>query len=196
MLRFSGVSFQYIRGVRVVRDFSAAVGGGKVTFISGPNGAGKTTLLRLGAGLLAPDGGKITRDGKCLFVPTAVEFHEPLTLSEEISYLSSVGSLDRGRLRRSLADWGILALSGDPALSELSTGWRQRLALALADAADGEIILLDEPFANLDADGADRLGAWLGQLAASGCAVMVAQHGPSRLPDGVPVEVVPLGAEC
>lgn len=196
MLTFTNVSFQYIRGIPVVKDWTATAEGGTVTLVAGPNGSGKTTLLKLGAGLLAPDRGEITGRGKILYVPTSVEFHETLTLSEQIAYLTSAGSLDRDRLRESLDYWGFADLSGDQAVGELSTGWRQRLAFALADAAAGRVVLLDEPFANLDTDGAERLGEWLTGLTASGCAVLAAQHGPQRLPDSVPVRVLALDGKA
>jgi iron(III) transport system ATP-binding protein len=141
------------------------VHGGEVLALLGPSGCGKTTTLRLLAGFERPDAGTIVLDGAA--VASSERFVAPerrrvgvvfqdyalfphLSVAQNIGY----GVRDRGARRARVAE--MLELVGLTSLSdrlphELSGGQQQRVALARALAPEPAIVLLDEPFSNLDA---------------------------------------------
>jgi ABC-type multidrug transport system ATPase subunit len=142
------------------------------TAVLGPNGAGKTTLLLALQGLI-PAAGRLERPARC-----AAVFARPALLRGTALWnVSVVARATLGvdtaaadeRAHRVLAEVGLAQEAGMDARL-LSTGQRQRLALARALAAEPQALFLDEPFANVDADGrpalrdlvrayADRTGA-------------------------------------
>lgn len=133
-------------GVRVLENCSLTVKPGRHAALMGPSGCGKTTLLRCIAGLLNPDAGSVSVEGRLSFV-----FQEPrlfpwLTAAQNIDIvLPSPGGA---------AEWLKKAgLSGasDKYPAELSGGMRQRLSIARALAYGGDVLLLDEPFKGMDA---------------------------------------------
>jgi heme exporter protein A len=152
--------------------------------VTGPNGSGKTTLLRLLAGLAAPTRGslevEIARGG--------VGFlgHEPLVYREltALENLDLFGRLYRVPERRErigmlLERFGLWEARGERVAS-YSRGMTQRLALCRALLHEPELVLLDEPYAGLDDDGAAVLDRELGELAGSR-ALVVSTHDPARL---------------
>jgi len=163
-LRFANLTFEYAGGRRVAQALDVDFIPGEVTVLRGPNGAGKTTLLRLAAGLLRPSAGSVERSGRLVHVPSAIVFHESLTVEEEVRYLAAVGGLELDNAWESLSRWGFEGGLLESEVGSLSTGWRQRLAFALAALPHAELILLDEPFANLDARASDLLTDWLREL--------------------------------
>ena len=176
-LSFSKVTFSYGFGRKVFCDCDKAFEPGTVTLLAGPNGSGKTTMLRLAAGVLRPDSGQVKVHGKIVFVPSQMEFHESLTVTEELRYLAACGSLNPKVLAYSTTRWGVDSLPSGSLLSDLSTGWRQRLSLAVAEAVGGGVVLLDEPMANLDSLARRLVETWIARLTDSGAIVVLAQHG-------------------
>jgi NitT/TauT family transport system ATP-binding protein len=142
-------------GRTVLADLDLDVSQGQVLGLIGASGVGKTTVLKLIAGLLLPDSGRIsTAPGRLAYV-----FQEPRLLPWR-SALDNVAVVLRAQGRgseeaRSEAGRWLekLGLQGDERLlpAELSGGMAQRVSLARALAGDPEILLLDEPFSNLDA---------------------------------------------
>lgn len=191
-LTYDSASFRYGRGRPVFESFSHEFRSGVLTWLKGANGSGKTTLLRLGAGLLRVRTGSIASSERPCYVASNTSFHEQLTLSEELLYLKSVAQVPLGTIETQLSRWGLSELDPEMEMDELSTGWRQRLALSLACAADRGIVLMDEPFANLDADGARVLLEWLVRSASRGGVIVVAQHGERELSGDIDVDVVSL----
>ncbi len=157
------LSFSY-SNMRTVEDVSIVVPAGTVTALLGPSGCGKTTLLRLIAGLERPARGAVRAGGETLSTPDRIVppekrrvgmvFQEG-ALFPHLSVAANVAfGLPRGQ-RRAEAVAVALALVGLTGLDErspssLSGGQRQRVALARAIAPGPDILLLDEPFANLD----------------------------------------------
>ena len=141
----------------VLRDLSFQIAPGSCVAVLGPNGAGKSTLLRLIAGLLAPSRGEIiwndasTRGLCALSAPDAPVYRE-LTCLENLQFWS--GGADAKTLLNHLANWNLEKRADDLA-SELSSGLRARLGLAVAAWFEHPILLLDEPSANLDEAGRD-----------------------------------------
>ena len=134
---------------------------GEVLAILGPNGAGKTTLLRALAGLVAPGEGAVeTRAPRGV----ALVFQHPLLLAGRVAWNAEVPLWGRGiarrerreRARAALARFGIGALAERDATT-LSGGEARRLALARAFVVAPDVLLLDEPFDDLDAAGREVL---------------------------------------
>lgn len=128
---------------------------GELVAVMGPSGAGKTTLLRTVAGLATPDSGTIARSGDRV----AVVFQDPRLLPwrtalQNVELVCEPGGEHRAR------DWlGRVGLTGEIDLypGTLSGGMRQRVAVARALAHDAPVVLVDEPFANLDGPTASAL---------------------------------------
>src|SRR3954453_21525685 len=152
------------RTVEAVRDLTFAVGDGELVCIVGPSGAGKTTLLKIIAGLLAPTQGTVTLAGQKVTRPPdsmAVVFQEYgrslypwLTVAGNVELPLKHKKLSRAR-RRELVAESLEAVGLADAHAaypwQLSGGMQQRVAIARAVAYQPRVLLMDEPFAAVDA---------------------------------------------
>lgn len=160
------------------------LGRGGFLLVTGPNGAGKTTLLRLCAGLLAPTAGSLEVEVERAAI--GLVGHEPLLYREltPLENLDLYGRLYRMPERRERI--GMLLERFDlwnarrERVSSFSRGMTQRLALCRALLHEPELLLLDEPYAGLDADGAVLVDRELHALAGT-CTVALATHAPARV---------------
>jgi heme exporter protein A len=169
---------------RVLRDLDLDVAERELLLVTGPNGAGKSTLLALCAGLLAPTAGELdvaVARGRIGYLA-----HEPLVYREltALENLDLYGRLYRVPERRErigmlLERFGLWEARRSP-VSSFSRGMQQRLALSRTLLHDPSLLLLDEPYAGLDDDGAELLDAELGALAGRRT-LLVATHDPDRL---------------
>lgn len=150
----------------VIQDLDLSVADGEMVSLLGPSGAGKTTILKAVAGLLRPQSGKISIDGRVVdhLAPEKREavmvFQKPLLfpfmdVAQNIAFgLRMTGRRDRAA-RREVADiLGLTRLKGlaHRRVHELSGGQQQRVSLARALVLKPAILLLDEPLSNLDAN--------------------------------------------
>jgi heme exporter protein A len=178
------------RGDRhVLQGVSAQVKPRELLHISGPNGTGKTTLLRVVSGLLRPEQGSVTWLGQSIAsnwaeyqAALAYAAHEPalkgdLTALENLQFavrLKRRATADD--LRAALARTGVGACADLPA-RVLSAGQRRRVAMARVLAMRATVWLLDEPYTNLDAAGAELFTELLqSHVAGDGLALVVAHH--------------------
>lgn len=172
-LQVTGLSKSFGKGerkVEVIRDLDLQVPEGEFVAVVGPSGSGKTTLLNLVAGFLQPDKGEIRVDGEIVREPgpkRCVVFQEYavfpwLSVRKNIEFgLKLRGRRQPRKRRREIVDHYVemVGLRGfeDALPKTLSGGMRQRVAIARAYAVDPEILLMDEPFAALDAQTRDYM---------------------------------------
>ncbi|HRO09965.1 ABC transporter ATP-binding protein [Amaricoccus sp.] len=174
-LSLAGVSLT-LGGRPVIDRIDLAARRGETLVVLGPSGCGKTSLLRLIAGLLAPDAGRITVAGAAPVpgVATAMVFQSYRllpwkTVRANVAFaLPHLGERERSaRVDRVLAQVG-LGRFADAWPRELSGGMQQRVALARALAPEPELLLMDEPFAALDAQSRELMQAELLRLTGGG----------------------------
>ncbi|HET7678015.1 MAG TPA: ABC transporter ATP-binding protein, partial [Candidatus Limnocylindrales bacterium] len=156
--------------------------------VIGPNGSGKSTLLRLVGGLLAPEAGSVSLDGRPVVGPdprVGFVFQEPRLLPwrdarDNVAYPLELAGLPAGARRRRALELLELVGVADFAAArphELSGGMRQRVAIARALALEPAVLLLDEPFSALDALTRERLNAELLELwGRTGTTILLVTH--------------------
>ena len=183
MIRARAVEKRYGRR-RALRPLDFELERGGFLVVTGANGSGKTTLLRLVAGLAAPTGGEleVASDRRGL----GYLGHEPLLYRDltALENLDLYGRLYRVPERRERAGmllerfglWDVRA----ERVASYSRGMVQRLALCRALLHHPELLVLDEPFTALDAEGAGLLDRWLHELAGS-ATVILTTHDPERV---------------
>jgi ABC-type multidrug transport system ATPase subunit len=173
-----------------LRGVSASFRAGQLYGVLGDNGAGKTTLLRILAGLVAPTRGEITMLGANHPREVCREFGymaHPSLLYDEMSGMENLRYFQRlyGLADDARCAQVISAVGLDPELrrpvGQYSQGMRQRMSLARALLNDPKILLLDEPFSNVDIRSAREMVKLLGQMRDSGKTIFVVTHQASLL---------------
>lgn len=167
-IEFKNVFFSY-RDLVVLSDITFAIEKGQFVSVIGPNGGGKTTLLKLMMGFLKPSQGCIKILGqppdevlqRIAYVPQNLRYDrefpisvDELILSGRLSHLSWFGKFshnDKTAAKKALEQVGLSHL-GNCSFGNLSGGQQQRALIARALASEPEILLLDEPTANVDAE--------------------------------------------
>ncbi|MCE0766492.1 ATP-binding cassette domain-containing protein [Pseudonocardia kujensis] len=173
MVRVEGVHKRYRNGPPVLAGVDLALAPGGPTVLAGGNGSGKSTLLRIVAGCALPSAGRVTgRPAVVGYLPD--RFPAQLRLPAD-AYLRHLA-----RIRGTRPDPGLLARFGftgprrEP-MAGLSKGNAQKVGLAQALGAGAGLVVLDEPWAGLDAAAADTLADVLGE-ASAGTTVLVTDH--------------------
>jgi energy-coupling factor transport system ATP-binding protein len=155
--RLEDVSFAF-DALPVVEGVSIQLGRGEIVALVGPNGSGKTTLAKLAAGLLEPDAGLVERHGRACYLSQDPGRYLVRERADEEVALAVAGDLELAR--------GALATVGLAGFEErhprdLSSGERERLALAAVLVADPDLLILDEPTRGVDPERRDELVALL-----------------------------------
>lgn len=163
-LSVGGLQKIYPTGTEAIRNLTFGVRPGEFVCIVGPSGAGKTTLLRCIAGLLEPTAGDLSLSGQKITSPPpglAVVFQEYarslfpwLTVEQNVELPlreKGVAKRKRHELRDKALDAVGLADAADAYPWQLSGGMQQRVAIARAVAYEPQMLLMDEPFAAVDA---------------------------------------------
>jgi energy-coupling factor transport system ATP-binding protein len=173
LLDARGVSFAYRAALPVLDGIGLELRRGEIVALEGPNGSGKTTLARIVAGLLTPDAGTVEVRGRvCYLAQDPGRYLVKETALDEVA-LAVNGDLTRARA--ALAEAGLeWAAARHP--RDLSSGERERLAVAAVAVAEPDLLVLDEPTRGLDPERKEAFGRWLVEYAASGKGVLVATH--------------------
>lgn len=191
-LRVSHLRKSY-RKKTVIRDFSMELNRGEVVALLGPNGSGKTTTFYAIAGLVTPEGGTVTVDGKDVtllpmyrraqlgigYLPQEMSIFRGLSVQDNISAILDISvplrHQRRERLEELLSEFSIEHLRRAPALA-LSGGERRRVEIARCLAADPKYLLLDEPFAGVDPISVGDIRHLVADLKNRGIGVLITDH--------------------
>ena len=170
-------------------DVTLTLASEETLVVFGPNGAGKTTLLRVLATLLRPHAGTVTvldtklpDDAWRVRGRIGLLGHEPLlyrelSARENLRYHARLHNVARERVEERLAAVSMSARADEP-VRTLSRGMVQRVAVARATLHSPELLLLDEPYANLDPAAIELVEPLIGP--ASRCTRIVSSHDPGR----------------
>jgi ABC-type multidrug transport system ATPase subunit len=152
-----------------LRNISTTFPSGTCTVILGENGAGKSTLLRVVAGLITPTRGSVTvfaqstphqQRHRMAYMSHSPMLYDELTAMENLNYFASLHR-DGGCACVGSPEMALRAVGLDPTLTrpvgQYSQGMRQRTSLARVLQTDPELLLLDEPFSNLDASSSQHM---------------------------------------
>lgn len=192
MLAITDLSFErYFEPV--FKPLSFALGKGELLLVTGANGSGKTTLLQLLAGLLSATEGQILLQQPALYAGHKVAIKDDLSVLENIRFMlqfmgrrESVSSSEKD-----LAEAVGLTPVAQQHGRTLSAGQRKRCAMARLLFCDEQLWLLDEPYSNLDQDGAGLLNGILQAHLRNGGACVMTTHGSLR-PQGIDFKTIEL----
>ena len=169
-----------------LHDVSAMLPPARLYGLLGENGAGKTTLLRIIAGLARPTRGSVSvlgnRDvrqvsGRIGFMAHATLLYEELTGRENLSYFRGLyGPSSTFPIDELLDRVGLAGVDQGRRVGQYSQGMKQRLALARAMLSSPDLLLLDEPFSNVDSRSISTMSALLGSLRDRGTTLIVITH--------------------
>jgi branched-chain amino acid transport system ATP-binding protein len=192
MLELRGIEAGY-GGHIVLRDVSLAVQPGTVVAVLGPNGAGKTTLLRVASGLLRPSAGAVVlggedvtrtrpyaraRRGLC-HIPEGRGIYPTLTVRENLVLHSRKGE-EAAALDRATSAFPVLGEKFRQPAGQLSGGQQQMLSLVRAYLTSPRLVLVDEASMGLAPVVVDQIFEFLGQIAASGTALLIVEQYVNR----------------
>ena len=190
MISVQGLTVRFGRTVALYGldvDFAPGVVG-----IFGPNGSGKSTLLRTIAGLIKPIAGAVTFNGQPVraadetwrasvgFAGHHPGLYEQLTVRENLELFAHLHGASKEAVSTTLEEVG-LAERAEQRVSNLSAGLQRRVGVARAMVHEPKVLLLDEPYANLDDEAADRLSAMIRRWSDGDRLALVATHGARRL---------------
>jgi len=188
--RFDRVGFSYRAGTAVLDGLDLELSRGEVVALSGPNGSGKTTVAKLATGLLVPTDGVVELGGRA-----AMLLQDPsrYTVRERVDQEVALGV--HGNMRRASAALDAVGLRGRDSRHprDLSSGERERLALAAVLAVEPDLLVLDEPTRGVDPPRKRELAALL-RSQASRRATLVVTH-DEEFADAVADRMLSLGRE-
>jgi heme exporter protein A len=181
-------------GSPALAGVSIQVDAGRSVAVLGTNGAGKTTLLRILSTALRPSYGSAAVDGydvarqadivrhRVSYLGHATGLYEDLTTRENLAFAATLLATPdaAARVERALVDVGLAERANDR-VRDLSAGMRKRAALGRILLGNASLVLLDEPYAALDADGMALIDQLLVAWREVGVAVLVASHATERL---------------
>jgi energy-coupling factor transport system ATP-binding protein len=168
VVRLEGVSYAYPGGPPVLVDESFSLRRGEVVALVGPNGVGKTTLAKVAAGLIAPGRGRVLRFGRAAYLP-----QDPGRYLVAESVLAEVAlAAGEPRTRRTLEQLELTAFAKRHP-RDLSSGERERVAIATVLAVEPDLLVLDEPTRGVDPERKRELAALLRGQAPSRATLVV-----------------------
>lgn len=187
MLKLENVRKTY-GSLVAVDDLSFMVKDGKIFGLLGENGAGKTTTFRMIMGLLEPDKGTITLDGKKIdyketdkigFVTEERSLLTKLTVYEMIEFYGTLKGMNKEKIDKKLDYWLDRFEIKDykfKKIKELSKGNQQKIQFISAVINDPKLLILDEPFTGLDPINVGLLKDAVKDLQKAGCSIIFSSH--------------------
>lgn len=187
----SGVSKSF-RGRELFKDVSLEIVPGRIHGLQGPNGSGKSVLLKILCGFVRPDAGAVVIDGK--YLDRSRSFPEGFgVIIDRPGYISGATGFQnlkrlaeiRGAIGRPEIEAAMERVKLDPLMPQkvrsYSLGMKQRLALAQAFMEGQQVLVLDEPFNALDADGVSDVRALLNEFRSEGRTIVFTSHNAGDL---------------
>ncbi|MBO6855051.1 MAG: sugar ABC transporter ATP-binding protein [Marivivens sp.] len=200
ILELEGISKSY-GGVKALTDVSLTLRPGEVVALVGDNGAGKSTLVKTMAGVVKPDKGRYTFEGKNVSIngPSDASDLGIQTVYQDLSLCNNLDAVQNlflgreqtlpwwrgGRIQRAecevrarqvLRKLRLDSIALDRNVGAMSGGQRQNIAIARSILWEPKVVLLDEPTAALSHSAAEQVGVLIRELAAHGLAVLVISH--------------------
>lgn len=178
----------------IFRDVDFTVEPHSRLVITGKNGSGKSTLLQIIAAYITPSAGQITweKNGKRLaadqlfrhitMASPYIELIEDFTLCEMVRFHGKFKAYQEGLSHEKIIELSGLGASRDKPVRQFSSGMKQRLKLLLALASRSELLLLDEPCSNLDADSVGWYHGLLAEYGSGRSIVIASNHKPEEYP--------------
>ena len=162
-----------------------------ITGVFGPNGSGKSTLLKAIAGLIRPQEGRISIDGsdgahdestrrRIGYAGHGSGLYGRLSLTENLVLFASLYGANPGRHSELIEALDLVGFAARP-VAELSAGSKRRAAVARALVHDPDVLLLDEPYANVDDDSSEAISRVIAEWKAEGKTALVATHGAKKV---------------
>lgn len=180
------------RGGKILfQDISLSLEEGEMALVRGANGSGKTTLLKTVAGLFVPQQGAILWDKKnihelgaeyyhdCAFIGHKTGMKALATVKENLKFYATL--YDTEEMLLAAIRYFKLDDYADTRFSQLSQGWQRRVALARLMLSNTALWLLDEPWSNLDEEGAQMLTNLLAVRLDQGGIALISNHGDAPL---------------
>lgn len=175
---------KYYGNRRVLDKITFSIDGNGVTGLIGPNGAGKTTTMRLIAGVISQDSGRIEVAGKPVsvetkkitgYLPESILLYDNLRVIELLEFIAAAYDMDKELAQNEITRWadrlGIEKYL-DSLIGTLSKGIKQKVAIVSVLIHKPEILLLDEPFINLDPVNTGIVMDILNELRKSSCVIL------------------------
>ena len=181
-------------GRAALAGVSLRIQAARTVALLGSNGAGKTTLLRVLSTAIRPSYGSASVDGldlgrhaelvreRVAYLSHATGLYDDLTARENLRFAAAMLRTPdpAARVTRALSDVGLAERANDR-VRDYSAGMRKRLALGRILLGQPSLVLLDEPYASLDADGMDLVDQLLSAWRSAGVSVLIASHTTDRL---------------
>ena len=178
MIKANNLSKSF-NGNRIFSGININLEKSKVLGVVGNNGSGKTTLLKIVAGIINSDTGEINLNEniKLDFLGHESMLYQNFSISENIDFFSNISgfrisSESQNEIEKAL---GLKNISGKK-ISELSYGQRKKASMLRSLMSDPELLILDEPFSNLDSDSTDSFISILKTLQESGKSIIISSN--------------------
>ena len=178
MIKANNLSKSF-NGNRIFSGININLEKSKVLGVVGNNGSGKTTLLKIVAGIINSDTGEINLNEniKLDFLGHENMLYQNFSISENIDFFSNISgfrisSESQNEIEKAL---GLKNISGKK-ISELSYGQRKKASMLRSLMSDPELLILDEPFTNLDSDSTDSFISILKTLKQSGKSIIISSN--------------------
>lgn len=182
----NNVSKAYSNGLEALKSFNLNIHKGESVGIIGPNGAGKTTLLRIILGIIKPSSGDVIIYGnkiefispeklrKIGYLSSSKCIYSELTVYENLMFYCKLYHMNKNNINKYCKEFG-LDNKLNIVVKKLSTGFQQRLAFICAVMHEPEIIILDEPTANLDIESKGIVIDYLNSVRKK-CTIIITSH--------------------